>query len=491
MISAARSSPTTASRARRRPTSPTLRPSEPDEHTLPTLVREGATIGAGAIDRLRPRIGRFALVGMGSVVTRSVPDFHLVVGNPARSIAVRVPLRRAGRCGSRRARRPTSTTTSRARRAAAATRVAAADGDRARRELSSTAMPCSWAVVGGGMLGLDARAPAGAARARRHRLRGGARRSAGSLAWQLGPSTASSLGPALPRHPAVRHAPARRCSPSSGSSDDMRVGRDRRPASTRRPAVLDVEHARVPPLPAAAAARQAAARRHDLLRRRKIRDGRRLERMPVDDWLRRWSGRRTFERSGCRCCGPSSARATGRRRPRSSGRRSSGCTPPGAPGSRRRCSATCPAATPASSSGSREVLARARRRASRSARRVDEVEREPSDGVARPTSTATVDRFDRVVVTAAAPIAARLCPDLDAARARRARRRALPGHRVRVAAAAAAARRRTTSPTSPTRRARSPRSSRCRRSSTRRSSAATRSSTCPKYVDARRPAVRR
>jgi hypothetical protein len=31
-------------------------------------------------------IGRFAMVGMGAVVTRSVPDFHLVIGNPARTI---------------------------------------------------------------------------------------------------------------------------------------------------------------------------------------------------------------------------------------------------------------------------------------------------------------------------------------------------------------------------------------------------------------------
>jgi UDP-2-acetamido-3-amino-2,3-dideoxy-glucuronate N-acetyltransferase len=63
-----------------------LRPSEPDEHTLPTLVREGATIGAGAIIGNDLSIGRFAMVGMGSVVTRSVPDFHLMIGNPARSI---------------------------------------------------------------------------------------------------------------------------------------------------------------------------------------------------------------------------------------------------------------------------------------------------------------------------------------------------------------------------------------------------------------------
>jgi acetyltransferase-like isoleucine patch superfamily enzyme len=63
-----------------------LRPSEPDEHTLPTLVREGATIGAGCVIGNDLVIGRFAMIGMGSVVTRSVPDFHLAVGQPARSV---------------------------------------------------------------------------------------------------------------------------------------------------------------------------------------------------------------------------------------------------------------------------------------------------------------------------------------------------------------------------------------------------------------------
>jgi UDP-2-acetamido-3-amino-2,3-dideoxy-glucuronate N-acetyltransferase len=63
-----------------------LRSSAPDEHTLATVVREGATIGAGAIIGCDLTIGRFAMIGMGSVVTRSVPDFHLVIGNPARSI---------------------------------------------------------------------------------------------------------------------------------------------------------------------------------------------------------------------------------------------------------------------------------------------------------------------------------------------------------------------------------------------------------------------
>jgi acetyltransferase-like isoleucine patch superfamily enzyme len=65
-----------------------LRPSDPDEATLPTRVREGATIGAGSVIGCNLTIGRFAMVGMGSVVTRSVPDFHLVLGNPAASVGV-------------------------------------------------------------------------------------------------------------------------------------------------------------------------------------------------------------------------------------------------------------------------------------------------------------------------------------------------------------------------------------------------------------------
>jgi acetyltransferase-like isoleucine patch superfamily enzyme len=65
-----------------------LRDSGPDEHTYPTLVREGATIGARCVIGSDLEIGRFAMIGMGAVVTRSVPDFHLAIGHPARSIGI-------------------------------------------------------------------------------------------------------------------------------------------------------------------------------------------------------------------------------------------------------------------------------------------------------------------------------------------------------------------------------------------------------------------
>ncbi len=48
----------------------------------PTLVQRGATIGANATVICGHRIGRYALVGAGAVVTRDVPDFALVLGNP-------------------------------------------------------------------------------------------------------------------------------------------------------------------------------------------------------------------------------------------------------------------------------------------------------------------------------------------------------------------------------------------------------------------------
>jgi serine acetyltransferase len=49
-----------------------------------TLVRSGASLGAGAILLPGVTVGRWAMVGAGSLVTRDVPDFALVYGSPAR-----------------------------------------------------------------------------------------------------------------------------------------------------------------------------------------------------------------------------------------------------------------------------------------------------------------------------------------------------------------------------------------------------------------------
>jgi acetyltransferase-like isoleucine patch superfamily enzyme len=49
-----------------------------------TVVRHGASVGANATLLPGITIGRSAMVGAGSVVTRDVPDFTLVIGNPAR-----------------------------------------------------------------------------------------------------------------------------------------------------------------------------------------------------------------------------------------------------------------------------------------------------------------------------------------------------------------------------------------------------------------------
>jgi UDP-2-acetamido-3-amino-2,3-dideoxy-glucuronate N-acetyltransferase len=57
---------------------------ERKEAFKPTLVRKGASIGANATIICGITIGKYALIGAGSVVTRDVPDFGLMVGNPAR-----------------------------------------------------------------------------------------------------------------------------------------------------------------------------------------------------------------------------------------------------------------------------------------------------------------------------------------------------------------------------------------------------------------------
>ncbi|HWO42611.1 MAG TPA: DapH/DapD/GlmU-related protein, partial [Candidatus Eisenbacteria bacterium] len=51
-----------------------------------TLVRRGATLGANCTIVCGVTIGQYAFVGAGAVVTRDVPDFGLVMGNPARLV---------------------------------------------------------------------------------------------------------------------------------------------------------------------------------------------------------------------------------------------------------------------------------------------------------------------------------------------------------------------------------------------------------------------
>ena len=50
----------------------------------PTLVQKGATIGANATIVCGITIGKYAFIGAGAVVTKNIPDYALVVGNPAR-----------------------------------------------------------------------------------------------------------------------------------------------------------------------------------------------------------------------------------------------------------------------------------------------------------------------------------------------------------------------------------------------------------------------
>ena len=58
----------------------------PGWKTIPTVVKKGASIGAGSIILCGVTIGEKAMVAAGSVVTRDVPEKTLVAGNPAKSV---------------------------------------------------------------------------------------------------------------------------------------------------------------------------------------------------------------------------------------------------------------------------------------------------------------------------------------------------------------------------------------------------------------------
>ena len=57
-----------------------------DWHGETILLKEGASIGARTVILPGVTIGKFALVGAGSVVTKTFPDYALVMGHPARMI---------------------------------------------------------------------------------------------------------------------------------------------------------------------------------------------------------------------------------------------------------------------------------------------------------------------------------------------------------------------------------------------------------------------
>lgn len=56
-----------------------------------SLIKRGASLGAAAVVLPNVIVGKFAMVGSASVVTRDVPDYGLVVGNPARLVGFVCP----------------------------------------------------------------------------------------------------------------------------------------------------------------------------------------------------------------------------------------------------------------------------------------------------------------------------------------------------------------------------------------------------------------
>jgi len=55
-----------------------------DWQLTPTLIRKGASLGANSTIVCGVTVGQWSMIGSGSVVTRDVPDYGLVYGNPAR-----------------------------------------------------------------------------------------------------------------------------------------------------------------------------------------------------------------------------------------------------------------------------------------------------------------------------------------------------------------------------------------------------------------------
>ena len=63
-------------------------PQRGSEHYSKTLVKKSASIGANATIVCGVTIGEYALIGSGSVVTKDIPPYSLVVGNPGKVIGM-------------------------------------------------------------------------------------------------------------------------------------------------------------------------------------------------------------------------------------------------------------------------------------------------------------------------------------------------------------------------------------------------------------------
>lgn len=61
-------------------------PQRGSSHYAKTLVKKSVSIGANATIVCGVTIGEYAMIGSGAVVTKDVPAYHLVVGNPARIV---------------------------------------------------------------------------------------------------------------------------------------------------------------------------------------------------------------------------------------------------------------------------------------------------------------------------------------------------------------------------------------------------------------------
>ena len=231
--------------------------------------REGATIGARAVIGSDLAIGRFAMVGMGAVVTRTVPDFHLVVGHPARIDRCRLPLRspdwrgepsrtppHAGRLQSL----PTPLRGARRRGAGAASYER--HDEPASRRAAMTMVPQRWGVVGGGMLGLTLALKLARQGHAVTLLEASDRLGGLADAWQLGDVT-------WDRHYHVTLLSDLHLRGLLGGTRPRRraaLGDDAGPASTPTDSSTRCPTARFSAVPAARPDRQAAPGRHDLLR---------------------------------------------------------------------------------------------------------------------------------------------------------------------------------------------------------------------------------